>query len=325
MHIRALVLLIVAWLALLPATRAADATVQVAELTPDVEQAIEKGLEWLVRTQAADGSWGTDYKTASTALGLMAFMVKGHFTEKPPYGDTLSKAVTFLLSTANDGYMGKSMYEHGAATLALSEVWGMSSREEIPDALKRAVNVILRSQSPAGGWRYNPMPTDADLSVTVMQIVALASAKEAGILVPDATLQKAIAYVISCQHQASGGFGYQPAGEPGFERSAAGVMSLMMCGQRESPAVKAGLAYLLKQPGAVFSDSAQYYYGHYYAVQGMYQAGDVYYQEWYPRIRDAMLKRQGPEGNWPDAQGIGTPMAILVLGVPYRFLPIYQR
>ncbi|MEI6970117.1 MAG: prenyltransferase/squalene oxidase repeat-containing protein [bacterium] len=298
-----------------------------AELTPEVERAIQGGLDWMIKAQAKDGSWGKDHKVASTALGLMAFMVKGHFPDRPPYGENLSRAVRYLVSQASamDGYIGKSMYEHGLATLAMSEVWGMSGKGEVGGVLKDAVSVILRSQNPAGGWRYEPKPAEADVSVTVMQIVALASAKEAGVMVPDSTLQRAVTYVLSCRDSSTGGFSYQPNGPPGWERTAAGVMSLMMSGQRGHQAVKTGLDYLLRQPGAIFTDSPYYFYGHYYAIQSMYQAGDKYYGDWYPRIRDALLKKQEPDGHWEDPTGIGTQMAILVLGVPYRFLPIYQR
>ena len=305
----------------------ADEAVGMAELTPEVQKAIQKGLEQLIATQNPDGSWG-QHKVASTALGLMAFMVKGHFPEKAPYGENLTKAVDFLLqqSEAQRGYMGASMYEHGLATLALSEVWGMSNRAGVKEALKNAVDVILKSQNPAGGWRYSPAPVDADISVTVMQIVALASAKEAGIMVPDSVIQKATAYVTACQHAQTGGFAYQPGGGPGFARTGAGVMSLMMCGQRDSQAVKRGLDYLVAQPANVFESADGYYfYAHYYAVQAMYQAGDKYYQKWYPKIRDSILKKQAADGSWADGHQIGTQMAILILGVPYRFLPIYQR
>lgn len=300
--------------------------VKVAELTPDVEKAIERGFAALLKTQQTDGSWG-NHKVASSALSLMAFMVKGYFPERPPYGDQLSKAIDFLVreSERQNGYMGQSMYEHGLATLALSEVCGMVNRTDVQDTLKKAVGIILKAQNPKGGWRYSPNPSDADLSVTVMQIVALASAKEAGIMVPDATINNAIEYVKFCNIKDSGGFGYTGADSPGFERSAAGVMSLMMCGMRESEMVKKGIQYLIQQPASVFDNSGQYYYGHYYAMQVMYQAGDVCYQDWYPKIRDALLKKQGADGTWTDGNNIGTQMAILILGVPYRFLPIYQR
>ena len=213
------------------------------------------------------------------------------------------------------------MYEHGLATLALSEVWGMSRRgAEIRTVLQRAVDVILRSQNRQGGWRYHPQPRDADISATVMQIVALSSAKEAGIVVPDKTIEKAVEYVKHCQNEKSGGFGYQgPSGE-GFARTAAGVCSLLMCGERGTDSVRKGLDYLRRKRG---EDRNHYYYGQFYAAQAMYQAGETHYQEWYPQIRDKLLKSQRDNGSWDREHG--TPMAILILGVPYRFLPIYQR
>ncbi len=60
--------------------------VSVAELTPQAEQAIRKGLEYLSTNAKPDGGWGDGHRTASTALALMAFMVKGHFPDRPPYG-----------------------------------------------------------------------------------------------------------------------------------------------------------------------------------------------------------------------------------------------
>jgi hypothetical protein len=299
------------------------------ELTPQAEAAIDKGLRYLAAHQNKDGGWGRDHHVAQTALALMAFMVKGYFPDKEPYGDVLARGVDFLLQAgqAGGGYMGKSMYEHALATLALSEVWGMSARgDEIRDLLKRAVGIILRAQNRRGGWRYQPDGTDADISVTVMQIVALASAREAGILVPEETIERAVRYVKSCQ-SAGGGFGYRGPQDPGFARTAAGVTSLLMCGERDTDAVRRGLEYLHNAPEQKFQqlpDSRWYYYGHYYAMIAMDQAGERHYQAWYPKIRDALVAKQRPDGRW-EGEEYGTPMAILILGVPYRYLPIYQR
>jgi hypothetical protein len=158
-----------------------------------------------------------------------------------------------------------------------------------------------------------------------MQIVALASAKEAGILVPDETITKAVRYVKSCQ-ASNGGFGYRGRSDPGFARTAAGVASLLMCGERNSDEVKRGLHYLLAEPDSTFRPGHQWFhYGHYYAVLAMYQAGEDYYQRWYPRIRDSLVASQGKDGSWSSRGDYCTPMSILILGVPYRFLPIYQR
>ena len=73
------------------------------------------------------------------------------------------------------------MYEHGLATLCLAEMYGMDPDPELEDKLRKAVDLIIKCQSPAGGWRYSPSPTDQDLSVTVMQVVALRAANNAGV------------------------------------------------------------------------------------------------------------------------------------------------
>lgn len=315
-----------------PGVRMASAQedkVGVAELSPEAEAAIDKALHYLARTQQEDGSWPGGYPEAVTSVSMMAFMVQGHFPDKGPYGKTMARSVDYLLkaSKRGGGYMGNSMYAHGLSTLALSEVWGMSAREEIRPVLKRAVEIIIEAQAPSGGWRYDPRPVDADISVTVMQIVALASAKEAGIYVPDKTIKQALEYVKHCQEPKSGGFGYQGPESPNLARSAAGVMSLTIAGDRNTAVVKQGLAYLNSLPDTKFRDQPYFFYGHYYAVQAMYQAGDQFYQPWYPKIRDGLLAKQEREGCWDDQPGrpFGTAMGVLIMGVPYRYLPIYQR
>ncbi len=308
--------------------------VGVAELGPDADAAITRALNYLAARQNEDGSWGEKYRAAETSLALMAFMVKGHFPGRGTYGAKLDKGVAYLLRRGQEGggYFGtqqQGMYEHGLATLALSEVWGESDRDEVKDSLKKAVKVILGAQNHEGGWRYGATPQDADISVTVMQIVALTSAKEAGIHVPDEVFNRATAYVLACQHPL-GGFAYQPRQEPGFARTAAGVLSLCMAGHRNSQAMQSGINWLVKQPDTKFANSEYYFYGHYYAIQSMYQAGEAGYQAWYPKIRDALLPKQRPDGCWQSSEGgttscYATSMAVLILGVPYRFLPIYQR
>jgi len=325
----------------------AEDRVDLAELSSETETAINNGLQFLVTQQNANGSFGQQVPVASTALALMAFMVQGNFPERPPYGEPMKKGLDFLLQAAmankqrSNGFMGGSMYEHGLATLALSEGWGMSSRkDDIREVLKKAVELIIHTQNEQGGWRYKPEPKDADLSVTVMQLVALASAQEAGIAVPDETIQKAIKYVKASAAD-QGGFLYQPSQKrPGAKGqmpcSAAGVLSLFMCGERDSVEAQQNLKYLLNFQDKKNQPTAHFFYANYYAVQCMYQAGESFYQGWYPKIRDTLLAKQKSDGSFgdpadaknPRAAGISTvntAFSILILGVPYRFLPIYQR
>lgn len=306
--------------------------VDVAELSPEAEKAIDSGLEYLVKSQNKDGSWGREHEVGHTAFALMAFMVQGHFPERPPYGKTLDPAVDFLIrrSKEGNGYIGNGishgMYDHGVATLALAEAWGMSHREELRDVLKQAVNVIIRAQTPKGGWRYENIPNDNDISVSAMQIVALISAQEAGILVPEKVVENGLKYVKSLQVEGEWGFGYASANDPGYSRSAAAVMVLLLCKDRGKEATR-GMGYLLRLPDTKFVEERFYYYGQYYAIQAMYQAGERFYQAWCRKIQEQLIKKQGKDGSWNGEGGTTfcTATAILTLGVPYRFLPIYQR
>jgi hypothetical protein len=118
-------------------------------------------------------------------------------------------------------------------------------------------------------------------------------------------------------------------GPSAFPRSAAAVVALYSAGIYEGPELEKGLAYLTAQtPHADdFAREGHYFYGHYYAVQAMWQAGGDYWKYWYPAIRDALLKRQSDDGSWMDSIGAeyGTSMALIILQMPNNYLPIFQR
>ena len=305
-------------------------------LSPKVVQSINKGLEYIAKTQNPNGGFGKSNITGATSLALMAYMLQGHIPGEGKYGKQMSKAVDYLLSVEKNGYFhdetSRGMYEHGLAVLALSEVWGQSYNPKIRDALKRGVNVILNAQNSEGGWRYAPRPTSADSSCSAMQIVALASAKEAGIAVPHKVMKKALDYLIACEVRSTGGFSYQllagaPMGGAGPARTAAATLALILGGERNHPATKGGLAFLNSQPKSYFTGGKSFHYAHYYGAQVMYQNGDKHFNRYYTLISESLLAQQGKDGSY-SGYGDGvirTGFAILILGVPYRFLPIYQK
>ncbi len=309
----------------------------VVRLPAEVKQAINRGLKCFAAAQSRDGSWGTSNRTAGTSLGLMAFMLQGHVPGQGKYGKVMDKAIDFLISVDENGYIhdetSRGMYEHGLALLALSEVWGQSKDPRIREVLIRAVNVTLNAQNHEGGWRYGPRPSTADTSCTAMQVVALASAREAGIAVPEKNIQRAVDYMTSCEVRSTGGFSYQllagaPMGGANFARTSACTLALMLCGQHQHPATRGGAAYIKASPDVIFANTSHYYYGHYYAVQAMYQAGDEHFNQWYPKIAKALLAKQNEQGGWGQGKTISavdSGFALLTLGVPYRYLPIYQK
>ena len=317
----------------LPSPDALDEADTSALLDRRTEAAIQRGLQFLKSSQGKDGRWdaGDSNWVGYTAFSMIAFMLNGHCpNKKQPYGETLTKAVDALLKETEgqvSGYMGANMYSHGLATLALSEAWGQSEKDDkIQEALKAAVKVILRAQNEAGGWRYNPQPAEADVSVTAMQVVALAAARQAGIFVPDETITRAVRYVNMCHQTESGGFSYEAGlGSPGFARTAAATFSLMMLGRHEFKEVKDGVRYLQKEGPKAVKNTDHYMYGHYYAALVMYQAGSQDFKNWYPQIRDVMLSRQASNGSFGQRSTYDTAIALIILSIPYGYVPAYQR
>jgi hypothetical protein len=221
------------------------------------------------------------------------------------------------------------MYGHGFATLFLAEAYGMSMRPDLRDKLTRAVDLIVDTQNSEGGWRYQPQRLDADISVTICQVMALRAARNAGLHVPHETIERCVAYVKRSQN-ADGGFMYMSTGgQSAFPRSAAGVVALFSAGIYEGPEVDKGLAYLMENlpRGGPFNRENHYFYGHYYAVQAMWHAGGEYWQTWYPAIREELLARQREDGSWLDSicPEYGTAMACIILQMPNNYLPIFQR
>ncbi|HLJ95817.1 MAG TPA: prenyltransferase/squalene oxidase repeat-containing protein [Gemmataceae bacterium] len=318
-------------------------------ITPAAQQAIDQGLAYLSRCQHVDGSFGTvqhQGNIAITSLAGLAMMAGGHHPGRGSYGDVVTKALRYVLDQNNGGYLvsrtGYShgpMYGHGFGTLFLAEVHGMvhdkELRERLRTTLKQAIQLIQNSQNSEGGWRYMPSSKDADVSVTICQIMALRAARNAGFYVAKSTVDRCISYVKRCQDRGDGGFHYQLHGGPSqFARSAAGVVALHCAGVYKGPEVESGLRYLMQfKPNAesIRPDvHLHYYYGHYYAAQAMWTAGDPYWKEWYPAIREELINHPGRplHGCWTDQRfgyDYATAMACIILQIPNNYLPILQK
>ena len=294
------------------------------ELTPAAEQAIAKALDWLARQQRSDGS--LDDSTAETAAAGLAYMVVGEIPGRGKHARTTSRILQYTLSHVEENglIIGKNrrspMYHHGLAALYLTQAWGLTGYESIRDKLKKAIDLIVTTQSSKGGWRYFPGRDEQDISVTVMQVVALRAARNCGIEVPEKTIDRAIAYVRSLAHR-DGGFGYQSSNDRGIARTGAGMFSLQVCGQYDDPRIAEGLKYLEKS--GMF-DNQWEHYGLYYISAALYQIGGAAWAKNYPVIRDRLIKSQDREGKW-GSESYKTSMAVLTLAIPYHFLPIYQR
>lgn len=332
--------------------RPEDAGVSAQNVAADGEMnarlmlSVERGMEFLAEQQNEDGSFGGGRygrNVAITALACLAFMADGNLPGRGPYSEVVEKGLGYILANCTESGLiaaeatNGPMYGHGFAALFLGEVYGMTvgggdtqQTARIHEALVKAVRLIEKTQNDEGGWRYNPVPYDADVSVTICQVMALRSARNAGIEVSKETIDRAVQYVRRCQLN-DGGFRYQlDQGSSAWPRSAAGVAALFYAGIYEDDAIDKGLAYLKRSamPGRPARSRAHYYYGHYYAVQAMYLAGGEWWATWWEAIREELLEDQSDKGSWED-RGVGdsyaTAMSLIILQMPKRYLPIFQK
>jgi len=289
-----------------------------------------------------------------TALAGMAFLAGGHLPGRGRYGATISGATEFILNCVDDtsGFVaqhGTRMYSHAFATLFLAEVVGMTQRTDVREKLQKSVDLIVKSQNRFGSWRYEPFAVESDMSITVCQLMALRAARNIGIKVPRSTIDRAVRYVQSSYVQEDetnyfmyhdgyyflrrGSFRYQKQDNTrsSFALTAAGITSLYNAGVYSDERLRESLGVLDQSFHLLEGRQTHYFYwyGHYYAVQAMYVAGDPYWTRYYRRIRQDLLSAQHRDGKWENKTGpgnaFGTAIAAIILQVPYKYLPILQR
>jgi len=313
-------------------------------VTEKTDAIIKGALKWLASKQNNNGSWSSDggqeHQVAMTGYTLMAFMSAGHLPDEGEYGKNVTAGMNFLLNCVKpDGFIqaggGTNMYEHGIATIALAELYGQTRDARLKPKLEAAIRLIVNCQNDQGGWRYPPRVSDADISVTVLQVVALRAAKNSGLDVPARTIERAVSYVRSCYDENSGGFTYQPRNrQPGFARTAAAIYSLQVCGEYDDPRVKRGSEYLARKRG----ERQWFTYGNFYAAPAQYMIGGKTWEDWYGWVSEAIVKnarKQGDLVTWEpntmdDNGGQGgrlycTAVYTAILAMPYHYVPLYQR
>jgi hypothetical protein len=313
-------------------------------VTPRTLDAIDMGLRYLARIQhPEDGSWHSDagkkindtYRrfdggedvahVGVTSLAILAYLAGGHLPGRGPYGKVLDRAIDYVLGQVQPetGYITANqtrMYSHAFATLALAEVYGVTRNERVRGRLQEAVEFTAKCQNDTGGWRYVPFIRDSDMSVTVCQVVALRAARNVGIKVPQATIDRALRYVIESaitEMEPRGAFWYQPQEQrfnrDSFALTAAGLTTLFQAGiydddalaryvaehgihKHPAPRIEDCVSYMRQNYRHIeerYSDHYFYYYGNYYAAQAMYQVGGhvpAAWAAWYSMVRDDLLR-----------------------------------
>jgi hypothetical protein len=332
--------------------------------TSQTEAAVNAALNWLAENQSPDGRWdatrhgagredmtlghdrqgaGNRADTGVSGLALLAFLGAGHTHLEGDHQQTVARGLDFLIqSQASDGNLGGQaslyafMYCHGMASLALSEAFALSGDPRLEQPVRRAVAYTLAAQHPtAGGWRYRPGDRQGDASQLGWQLMALKSAKLAGIEIPARSEQGMARFLASVATGQHGGLASYRAGERQSTTMTAEVfVSRHFLGLEIAPeaAREAGEFLLTDLPG---QGKPNLYYW-YYATLAMYQLQGDYWRQWNVALKQALVDTQrldGPEaGSWDTGTvwgGYGgrvytTAMGALCLEVYYRFLPLYD-
>ncbi len=297
-------------------------------IPPELEMMYVKGLKYLVSTQTADGNWQDNYGNQPGVVGLavLAMLAHGEDPNSGPYSVAVKRGLDFIVRSANSrtGYIGSSMYNHGFATLAVAEAYGMVDDPRLGPTLRRAVDLIVGAQARngLGAWRYAPESQDADTTVTGAQFVALMAARNAGLAVPDEAIRKALQFFVRCQ-TAEGGFGYTDARGPSNPRTAIGALAFALARQKNQT-YKDAMKFLARDP---YREDNYPFYFEYYASQAYFQADPDAWTAWNHRNIKKMAALQQPDGSWSGNQGevFSTAAALLSLALNYRYLPIYER
>lgn len=341
------------------------------EISGKTREVFNKALAYLAKSQKADGTWtgklkigghgkvdpqGAGATNGETALCLMCFLASGEDPNFGRYSSNVRKAVRALLLAQNpkSGYIGKNMYEHGFAMLALSEAYGMvdesviwagtdaTQRPTIGKALELAVGCAMLGQknNPYKAWTYSPEnapnheSTRADTSVAGAVLMGLLGVRNAGVKVPDKVIDQALEYFRKMTADGQTAYATSMAWATPHTRSAISALVMTIGKRTYWKEFKKIPKYIASD--LYFQDDQHPFYSRYYMAQALFQVDIKSWKAWHNRTRDLVIRMQRDDGSIIPSAKVGftspyqtpaytTSMSLLALALEYRLLPIYER
>jgi hypothetical protein len=324
----------------------------------DVKPNVTRGLDWLARQQQDNGSWigvGGQYPAAITGLAGLALLMEGSTVHEGKYAPHLRKAVQWyerkvqpggLLGSDDPGEQARYMYGHGYGMLFLACAYGdeenADRRKRLEKLLAGAVTFAAKAQTQRGGWGYVAAAEGNEFDeafTTVVLVQGLRAARNAGIAVPRATIDRAMTYLERSTDQA-GGVLYA-ANQPGPVLTAA-VAALVPHGAKDPKFVKwINVAAARQTPDLTRrgNDLLQ----HFYFAQAAYfldedgharldptrKAADLVRWSAYRKVLYTSLQAlQKHDGSWTSGN-VGpvfeTSLALIVLQLENETVPFFSR
>jgi len=346
--------------------------------TETTEKAVADGLRWLARNQRKDGSWSLagryddgalqysngaihENRQSATAMALLAFQGRGNTHKKGEFARTVALGWRWLLEQQNaDGsfspeviYHGHRFYTEAQCTIALCELYGMTKDEKLREPAEQAVRYCLQTQGRQGGWKYHPRAR-SDVSVTGWVVMALQSARMAGLEVPQDHLLRVQEFLDAVALEDGTRYPYE------LDREATPAMTAeaLLCRQylgwrRDDPRLLDGVDWITQPENLIDYDNTwpeKFVYYWYYATQVVHHMEGEYWQRWNEVMRQRVPAHQVKTGREAGSWDPGKPnpaaydgyewydqytpyggrlyvtcLSIYMLEVYYRHLPIYSN
>ncbi len=290
------------------------------ELQPSINAAIDRGVDYLVKTQQRDGSWGyhaDPYRNGQTALSLYALLKSGVKYEH----QAIRRGFEYLRGRAPH-----KTYSSAVQVLALSA----ARREQDLEWVEQLIDELVDWQQGDFGYPEG----EKDLSCTQYGAFGYWIAEQHGIKVPGRAwtglLRNTLKY-----HNDDGGFAYRAGGASTGSMTVAGLTVIAVCrehfGTSGFPkqwrnaleqAHESGLEWLGKNfrvdrnPTVDGSVEKRW---HYYYLYGLERLGTLLgvdrfgEHDWYWEGAEELIRVQAGDGSWATIYGEGEPCTAFAL------------
>lgn len=320
-------------------------------VTPLARSTAEEGLQWLLRVQNPDGSWGRDRgmrgEIGNTAVVALALMSNGSTPSRGRHWRPLRRALDWLRPrTRHYGehrqldsgtLLQRKLGPHAPlylCALLYAQVLGFNAdrREDemMREDLTAMVAHISSLQREDGQWEtsYEPMLT------TISAWLALKQASSTGIAIDQASPKKVIEYLLRCLEKPTGIFREAKwNNQERFVTQSGGVRVLHgeNLGHTEDAKKAARVIAKMRFDQDVGGrQGGEEFLGALFAVQALLIERGPNYDNWYPRIVKALDRCQDADGSWIGHHCITdrvfcTACAVMTLLTPDKLLPMSER
>jgi squalene cyclase len=194
----------------------------------EIDAAIARGIEFLLKDQRPEGAWGSaertkelniyapvpgahhGFKSATTALCISALMEAGG--DKPEVKSAIERAEKWLLENlpgvrraSSDAIYNVWAHAYGIQTLVKlyrRHEGDATKQNEIREQIKKQIDLLRRYETVSGGWGYydfeahTQKPSGSPTSfTTATALIAFHDAQGIGIEVPQKLIDRAVASI----------------------------------------------------------------------------------------------------------------------------------